>query len=198
MLAAHRQEIVAVATLANQLFQLVHGNCIVEPGVVLVPLVDDPSPRGPAPDAEIRREEVVALRVIGLLFYVEAAHHRDALVMLVAVEHLLAEREEADGWHVVVLQHNAFVNTAEGPLLRDVLRRVTAVVPFLVECLDLTVPIDLGHHLAAGQYAGHVCLRARSVLIEEKPRRTSLANLGKDLTELLRPVEEQNEYGNID
>lgn len=192
VLAAHGQDVVAIAAFADEVFELSDGGWVVEPGVVFVPLVDDSAPRCPAPDAEVCGEEVVAFGVGGLFVDVEAAYHCDALVVFVAVEHFFAEGEETDGRHIVVFEHDAFVDMAEGPFLRDVLRGVAAVVFLLEEGLHVALPVHLCHHFPTGKYAWHVGLGAWSVLIEEESRRACFAHLVEDLAELLWPVEEQD------
>ena len=83
-----------------------------------IPSLGYPAPRGPAPDAEGRGEEITVVTTIGrLLVDIEACHHRDALVIFIPVEHLLTEGEERLSRHHIVLKHNHFLCQRERPLV---------------------------------------------------------------------------------
>jgi hypothetical protein len=177
--------------------QLPHVERVVEETVVGVPLVDDAAPRRPAPDAEHGGEEIVVRHVARDLLAVESGYHRDAVVVFIAVEQLLAEGEERLRGHVVVFEDDTFVGHGESPLLRDIFRRVAAVVLFLVEPVYVAFPVDVLHDFPAAFYAGSVPVSPRSVLIEEEARRACFPHLVEYFLEVCRPVEEQDEHGNI-
>ena len=117
MATTHGQEVVAQPSFAHECFDAADGRLVVQPRVMLVPLVHHATPRGPAPDAEVRGEEIVGSRIGRLLLQVESRHHRNARVVLVTVEHFLAEAEERYAGYIVVLQHHTLVGHREGPLL---------------------------------------------------------------------------------
>ena len=117
MVPEHTDHIAAIVALAGQSFQLSHIIRIVEEGILSVPLVDDPAPGGPAPDGEGGGEEIVVGAVFSHLVNVETRDHRDALIVLVLIKHLLAEGEERLCRHVVVFQHHTLINDRKGPFL---------------------------------------------------------------------------------
>ena len=108
------------------------------------------------------------MRTVHLLLGIESGNHPYTLVIGITVEHLLAEGEERLRRHIIILKHNATVDNGERPFLGDVFRRVAAIVALLILAVHLTLPVDVGHHLSASFYAGHVTLATRSVLIEEE------------------------------
>lgn len=61
-----------------------------------------------------------------------------------------------------------------------------------------TLPVDVCHYLAACLDAGQVFFVSCSVLVEEKTRGACFLYLFEYLAQLVRPVEEQDEYGYID
>ena len=90
--------------------------------------------------------------------------------MLVAVEHLLAEREERLRGHDVVFEHDDLVGQREGPLVGAEAGGVAALVVVEVLAVDVALPVNLvvADDASAGLDAGQVALVARSVLIEEE------------------------------
>ena len=75
-----------------------------------IPALGHASPGGPAPDAEGRGEKVtVAATVCRHLVDVEACNHRDPLIVLITVEHLLAKGEERLGRHHIILEDDDLV-----------------------------------------------------------------------------------------
>ena len=171
VVAEHLEHVAAQVAVACQ--GLEAGEClrVVHEGVVALAALGDASPRGPSPDALVGGEEVVVLPDVGGDFVgVEPTDHRDALVVLVAVEHLLAEREERLRGHDVVFEHDDFVGQREGPLVGAEAGGVAALVVVEVLAVDVALPVNLvvADDASAGLDAGQVPLVARSVLIEEE------------------------------
>ena len=183
--------------LAHQRLQLPHVVIIVEESVFSVPLVNHPAPRSPAPYRHVRGKDVVVGAVVEPLFAVEARHHHYPLVVLIAVEHLLAKREERLRRHVVVFEHDALVGHRERPLLRDILRRVAAIVALLVQPPHIALPVDVVHHLTALHDALHVALSPRAVLVKEQPRGARTAHFVEHFLERVGAVEEQYQHRNV-
>ena len=183
--------------LLGQCVQALHGFLVVQEGVVLVPAIQHAAPRSPARDREVGREEVVALAVARLFVGIEATDHTDALVVLVAVQHLLAEGEEGLCRYVIILEHDTLVYVREGPLLRDIFRGVAAVVLLLIHGVHFALPVHLTHHFAARHNTRHIALATWSVLIEEQARGACLLDLGKYLFEDVGTIEKQDQYGHI-
>ena len=96
MITAELDKILLVFALPDILFELPQVELIVEKRVMLVPLVDDASPRSPSGDGEGGGEEVVVRHVGRNLVVVHSGNHADARVVLVAVKHLLAECEKRE------------------------------------------------------------------------------------------------------
>ena len=95
MITEHLQHITSQISLLGHALQFLHSLWIMDKAVGGIPTFSHPSPRSPAPDAEGGGEEIaVAAAILRLLVDVEACNHRDALIVLITVEHLLAEREE--------------------------------------------------------------------------------------------------------
>ena len=132
MLLAHVEEILAVLAFLPKAARLLHAVLVVEEGVLAVPLVDDTPPRGPAPDGKHRGEEIIVGHILGHLVAVESGNHANALIVLVAVEQLLAEREERLRRNVIVFQYDTFLHMTEGPFLGKVFRRIAAEVLLLI------------------------------------------------------------------
>ena len=199
MVVEHLQELAVVAALLHDGLQLLHGLFIVEKRILPVPLVDDPSPGGPSPDVAGLREEIVGIDILRLLIDVETADHPDAVIVLVAVEHFFAEREERLRGHIVVFQHDALVHDAEGPFLREIFRRVAAVVLLLVSAMHLTLPVDfvIADHSPTSLNARQVAVATRAVLVEEEFRGASLPHLVEHLFQVVGAVEEQNQHRHI-
>ena len=195
---AHGDETLPQFALASQGFEAVQLFGVVHEGIVLVPGINDAAPRGPTRDADIGREEIVVANVVRALVAVESADHAHALVVLVAVQHLLAIAEERLCRHVVVLQHDALVRQREGPLLRDKFRRVAAVVLLLVEAVHFAGPVNLADHLATRHNPRHIALAAGAVLIEEEAGGAGLAHFGKHLFEHIGSVEEEYQYADVE
>ena len=63
--------------------------------------------------------------------------------------------------------------------------------------MDFAIPVYLICHFTTCFYTGQVVFATWSVLIEEKLGGTGIPDLFKHLRQLLRAVEEQNEYGYI-
>ena len=104
---AHRQKVFAQPPLASECLYTGNGYGVVEPGVVGLPLVENPSPRSPAPDAEVGGEEIVVGADVGGLFVdVEAGNHTDAFVVGIALEHFCTKGDERVGDDVVVFEYN--------------------------------------------------------------------------------------------
>ena len=194
----HGDETLPQFALAGKGFEAVQLLGVVHEGVVFVPGVDDAAPGGPPRDADIGREEIVVANVVRALVAVETADHADALIVLIAVEHLLAIVEERLCGHIVVLQHDALVRQREGPLLRDKFRRVAAVVFLLIETVHFAGPVNLADHLATRHNPWHIALAAGAVLIEEEAGRAGLAHFGKYLFEHIGSVEEEYQYADVE
>ena len=190
VLLAHRQEIVAVTAFLNNGFQLSNRMWVIHPCVMFVPLVNDSSPRCPTPDAEVGREEVVLLYIRCLLFHVESGNHGNALIVLITIQHFLAECEERDGRYIVIFQYHTFVRLAESPLLGDNFRGVAAVVAFLLQLMHLAVPVNLTDHFPAGPYAFNIFLVAWTVLVKEESGGACFPYLRKNLLQRCGPHEE--------
>jgi hypothetical protein len=90
---------------------------IIEEGVIALPTVYHASPRGPTPYRKGRGKEVTVIAIGRDLILIESAYHRDTLVVLIPIEHLLAKREERLRGHIIVLEHHALVYHRESPLL---------------------------------------------------------------------------------
>ena len=112
---AHVDEVFAVAPCVDEVLQLPHVLLVVQEGVEFIPLVRHPPPARPSPDGEGGGEEVVGSDVRCNLLVVESGNHADACVVLILVEQFLAEAEERDGRHVVILKHDTFVRQRRMP-----------------------------------------------------------------------------------
>lgn len=191
---AHVDEVFAVAPCVDEVLQLPHVLLVVQEGVEFIPLVRHPPPARPSPDGEGGGEEVVGSDVGCNLLVVESGNHADACVVLILVEQFLAEAEERDGGHVVILKHDTFVRQGECPLLCHVFRWVAAVVLLLVIVVYFAFPIDVCHHFATSFYARHVTLAARAVLIEKQSCGACFLHLFEYLRQQFGAVEEKNQY----
>ena len=162
--------------------------------IEFIPLVRHPPPARPSPDGEGGGEEVVGSDVGCNLLVVESGNYADACVVLILVEQFLAEAEERDGRHVVILKHDTFVRQGECPLLCHVFRWVAAVVLLLVVVVYFAFPVDVCHYFATSFYARHVTLAARAVLIEKQSCGACLLHLFEYLRQQFGAVEEKNQY----
>ena len=117
MAMAHIDKVFTEFPFFHELFQLLHIECILQKGIMLVPLVDDSFPAGPSPDGEGGGEEIVVWYIRSDLFVIETGNHGDAGILFVPVQHFFAEGEERYGRHVVIFQYDAFVNHGKGPFL---------------------------------------------------------------------------------
>ena len=114
---AHLEEVAAILALLEKFFEQPHAFRVVEKRVVALPTVDDAPPGCPSPDGERGGEKITVGNAWRNLVFVETAHHHNALVVLVAVEHFLAEGEKRLRWYVVVFKDDAFVGEGESPFL---------------------------------------------------------------------------------
>ena len=118
VVAAHAHEVAAIFSCLHHIFYQATAVFVVEEGIVALPFVDDSAPRCPSPDGEGGGEEVTVGYVLSHLVNVETAYHHYTLIVFVAVEQFLAEREERLRRHVIIFQYDALVGNGEGPFLR--------------------------------------------------------------------------------
>ena len=197
MVTANLHEIAPHATCLYQALELAACKLVVKERIAAVPFVYNPPPRCPAPDGAHRGKEIAVGYAGCHLVDIEAGHHGYPVIMLIAVEHLLAEWEERLAWLVVILKHDALVDYREGPFLRYVFRRVAAHVLFLVHTVNVTLPVYLLCNGTAFRYSLQVFVRPGAILIEEQPGGSCLAHLIEDKAECGRTVEEEQQHGYV-
>ena len=97
--------------------------------------------------------------------------------MFVAVEHLLAEREERLRRNNIVFKHYYLISHGECPLVGEKSRRVAALVMVEILALHVALPVNLliADNLPASLNARHVLWSTWTILIEEQSRGTRLA-----------------------
>ena len=123
---------------------------------------------------------------------IESGNHANALIVLVAVEHLLAEGEERLRRHIIILQHNTLVDNGERPFLRDIFGRVASIVALLKLAMHLALPVDVANDTSASLDASHIAFASRSVLIQEELGGSCLAHLVEHLLQVVGTIEEKN------
>ena len=143
MIPAHRDEVLTEPTLANHRFQLSHRLLIAQKGIVTLPFVHHTAPRSPSPDREDRSKEIAVLAVGCHLIFIESGNHGNTFVVLIAVEHLLAEREERLRRHIVIFQHDTLIHNRESPFLGEILRWIASLILGLIRSVHLTLPINI-------------------------------------------------------
>lgn len=120
MVITHLYKVASHVACLTVGLQGLHRLRIIQKRIMAVPGLEDPSPGSPTRDAEVRREEIGIGTVRRLLIDIEACYHPHPWIALIAVEHLLAERNEGRREDVVVFSYHNFVGHGEGPLLRHI------------------------------------------------------------------------------
>ena len=143
MIPAHRNEILAVSALLHQRLQTLHSLLVAQEGIITLPFIHHSPPGSPSPDSEDRGKEIAVLAIGRYLILIESGNHGDAFIVLIAVEHLLAEREERLARHIVIFQYDALVHHRESPFLGEILRRVASLVLCLIRAVNLALPINI-------------------------------------------------------
>ena len=112
----------ALASVGYVSLQLVPVERIISNGIAHLATLEDPAPRGPSPDAEGCGEEVVVRRIC-LFLMIKTCNHRDAFIVLIAIEHLLTEWDKRQRRRGVVFQHDDLLCQRESPRLSLMVRQ---------------------------------------------------------------------------
>ena len=199
MVLHHPDKIRTQLPALGKRLQLPHGISIIQESILLIALLENTTPRSPTPDSKHRSEEITVWTITGYLVLIESCNHGDTFIVLIPVEHFLAERKKRLRRYTVIFQDDTLVDHRESPFLREMSRRVTSLVLGLIRTMHLTFPVDIliRRNLAARLNTRHIPLSPSSVLIEEQLGRTSLPYLVENFLEMIRAIEEQHQYSHI-